>query len=78
MDVDIVPSCYDDEQKVALVEFNNTTPSFLSVPEEYQPGVRRIKLDDTDITFDEHFSGFTQLYVPSTDKLISAEYVPVL
>lgn len=55
----IVPSCYDEEhERVALVEFRGGVPLFLS---ELVPlGDWQVEVDeDTDISFDRHFFGFT-------------------
>lgn len=74
--VDITPSCYDPEQqKVALVEFSGRVPAFLSELEENPLGDWQVEMDETDISFDRHFFGFTQLYTPAPGEPITAEYV---
>ena len=74
--VDIVPSCYDEKQeKVALVEFKSAIPSFLSTLDKDPLANWPIELQNQALTFDRHFFGFTQLYVPRTDKPLFAEYV---
>lgn len=71
----IVPSCYDEEsERVALVEFRGGVPKFLAELvvnplENWQAEMD----DDTDITFDRHFFGFTQLYAPKGDMSVTAE-----
>jgi hypothetical protein len=72
----VIPSCYNDLERVALVEFHGGVPDFLSDlvanPLEYW----QVEMDDTDINFDQHFLGFTQLYTPKSDAPVTAEYVP--
>lgn len=70
----IVPSCYDEQERVALVDFRGGVPKFLSglaanPLEEWQ-----VELDDdTDISFDRHFFGFTQLFAPRPEVPTAAE-----
>jgi hypothetical protein len=86
----IVPSCYDDGYtRVALVNFHDKVPLFLSElvkdpqeivkdPQEILEDHReiwQIEMGDTDINFDCHFRGMTQLYTPKLDMPITAEYV---
>lgn len=71
--VAIAPSCYNDGEKIALIEFYGEVPAFLSFLvanplEEWQ-----IEMGDEDISFDEHFFGFTQLYAPRTGSSVTAE-----
>ena len=75
----IVPSCYNNEQKrVALVEFHGGVPTFLSELTDNPLGEWQIEMGDTDISFDRHFFGFTQLYTPKPDAPVTAEYVAFL
>ena len=69
----IVPSCYDDEEKVALVEFRGGVPKFLSELEANPLEKYQDEMGDTDISFDRHFFGFTQLYTPNADAPVTAE-----
>jgi hypothetical protein len=80
----IVPSCYGNGEKVALVEFGSGVPAFLSKlmvnplddPAHNPPDDWQIELDDdTDISFDKNFFGFTQLYAPNPGLPVTAEYV---
>ena len=71
--VAIVPSCYDNEEKVALVEFHGGVPAFLSELMTNPLGDWQIEMGDTDINFDQHFFGFTQLYTPKSDSPLTAE-----
>jgi hypothetical protein len=73
----IVPSCYDYNQKVALVEFHNGVPEFLSKLEEDPLGDWQVEVGGADISFDQHFFGFTQLYTPKADSPVTAEYAPL-
>lgn len=83
-DAAIVPSCYGNVEKVALVEFRSGVPAFLSKqmanplddPIHNPLDDWQIEMDDdTDINFDRNFFGFTQLYAPKPGSPISAEYV---
>lgn len=70
----IVPSCYDEEhERVALVEFRGGVPKFLSELVANPLGDWQVEMDETDISFDSHFFGFTQLYTPKPDMPIAAE-----
>lgn len=75
--VTIVPSCYDNDEKVALVEFHGGAPSFLSKLTDNPLGDWQVEMGDTDVSFDQHFFGFTQLYTPKADSPVTAEYVPL-
>lgn len=72
----IVPSCYLHTEKVALVEFPGGTPAFLSGLMDNPLGDWQLEMGDTDISFDQHFFGFTQLYSPKADSSVTAEYAP--
>lgn len=77
--VDIVPSCYDPEQeKVALVEFRGRVPTFLCELEKDTLEDWQVEMGDTDVSFDRHFFGFTQMYTPKPEEPIIAEYVVFL
>lgn len=72
----IVPSCHNNEQeRIALVEFRGGVPDFLSELVENPLGDWQVEMDDVDISFDQHFFGFTQLYTPKSDAPVTAEYV---
>jgi hypothetical protein len=69
----IVPSCYDNKEKVALVEFHGGVPAFLSGLVDNPLDDWQVEMGDTDFSFDQHFFGFTQLYVPKPDSTVTAE-----
>ncbi|KAK2616717.1 hypothetical protein QQS21_000329 [Conoideocrella luteorostrata] len=70
----ILPSCYDNEQeRIALVEFHGVVPSFLSNP----LGEWQVQVGDIDVSFDQHFFGFTQLYTQSSEKLVTADIIAI-
>lgn len=70
----IVPSCYDEErERIALVDFRGGIPNFLSELIVDPLGDWQVEMKDTDINFDCHFFGFTQLYAPEPDVPIAAE-----
>jgi hypothetical protein len=69
----IVPSCYDNDEKVALVEFHGGVPAFLSELMANPLGDWVAEMADTDISFDQHFFGFTQLYTPKPGSPATAE-----
>ncbi|KAL7916934.1 hypothetical protein ACQKWADRAFT_308065 [Trichoderma austrokoningii] len=72
----IVPSCSNNAQeRVALVEFGGGVPDFLSALVANPLEVWEVEMGNVDITFDQHFFGFTQLYTPKADKPVTAEYV---
>ena len=73
----IAPSCYDDDEKVALVEFHGGAPAFLSRLKDNPLGDWQVEMGDMDINFDKHFFGFTQLYTPKADSQVTAEYAPL-
>jgi hypothetical protein len=68
----IVPSCYNAE-KIALVEFHGGVPAFLSELMANPLGDWQVEMGDTDISFDQHFFGFTQLYSPTPGSPATAE-----
>lgn len=63
----IVPSCYSDKEKVPLVECRGGLPAFLSELTTDLLWESQMEIGDTDINFDQHFFGFTQLYTPASD-----------
>ncbi|MCJ1429383.1 hypothetical protein MMC29_007297, partial [Sticta canariensis] len=76
----VLPSCYDENQeyeRVALVEFRGGVPKFLSELTVNPLGDWQVEMDDTDISFDRHFFGFTQLYAPQTGVPISADIIAI-
>ncbi|KAF7502176.1 hypothetical protein GJ744_006772 [Endocarpon pusillum] len=74
----IVPSCYDNEQeRVALVEFHGGVPAFLSALTADPLGDWQVEMGDGDISYDQHFLGFTQLYTPKVDTPVSADIIAI-
>ena len=71
----VLPSCNDERhERVALVDFRGGVPKFLSTLMVDPLGDWQIEMGEgTDINFDRHFFGFTQLYAPQPDVPISAE-----
>jgi hypothetical protein len=74
VDISIVPSCYEDNtQRVALVQFRGGVPQFLDELRVDPLGEWQVEIGDTDINFDCHFFGFTQLYTLDENKPVDAE-----
>lgn len=73
VNVVIVPSCYENDERVALVEFYGGVPAFLSGLTTNPLDDWQVEMGDEDISFDQHFFGFTQLYAPQTDSPATAE-----
>jgi hypothetical protein len=75
--LEVVSDCYDkeDRKKIALVEFYGQTPAFLQALKENPLEECSEVLHNIHITFDCRFWGFTQLYTPTVDTGITAEYV---
>ncbi|KAJ4267004.1 hypothetical protein NW762_003102 [Fusarium torreyae] len=73
----VVPSCYDDLERVALVEFHGGVPGFLSDLEVNPLGDWQVEMDEDDISFDQHFFGFTQLYTPQSDAPVTADIIAI-
>jgi hypothetical protein len=70
----ILPSCYAfDRERVALVQFRDGFPQFLSKLIANPLGNLQLILGNTDINLDCHFLGFTQLYGTPNDKPVTAE-----
>ncbi|KFY86469.1 hypothetical protein V500_07615 [Pseudogymnoascus sp. VKM F-4518 (FW-2643)] len=73
----IVPSCYDNDEKVALVEFYGGVPAFLSELMANPLGDWQVEMGDTDISFGQHFFGFTQLYTPKPGSSATADIIAI-
>ncbi|KFZ18845.1 hypothetical protein V501_00985 [Pseudogymnoascus sp. VKM F-4519 (FW-2642)] len=73
----IMPSCYDNDEKVALVEFHGGVPAFLSELMANPLGDWQVEMGDTDISFDQHFFGFTQLYTPKLGSPATADIIAI-
>ncbi|OBT82207.1 hypothetical protein VE02_08678 [Pseudogymnoascus sp. 03VT05] len=73
----ILPSCYDNEEKVALVEFYGGVPAFLSELTANPLDDWQVEMGDTDISFDQHFFGLTQLYAPKPDSTVTADIIAI-
>ncbi|KAJ8109396.1 hypothetical protein OPT61_g7492 [Boeremia exigua] len=72
LSVEIVPSCTNDSEQVALVEFHDGLPDCFS-----GLGTERIKTDQLDVSIDNHFYGFTQLYRPKAGAPITADIIAI-
>jgi hypothetical protein len=73
-EITIVPSCYEsNRERAALVQFCGGVPTFLSELIENSLGDWQVEMGDTDINFDCHFFGFTQLYAPAEEGSVVAE-----
>jgi hypothetical protein len=75
--ISVIPTCYNDPGKVALVEFHGGVPGFLSDLVANPLGIWQMEMDDVDINFDQHFFGFTQLYTPKAVASVTAEYAQI-
>ncbi|KAL4984572.1 hypothetical protein BDW68DRAFT_190372 [Aspergillus falconensis] len=76
--VTILPSCYEpDTRRVALVQFRGGMPEFLSELAADPLGDWQVEMGDTDINFDSHFFGFTQLYAPLREKPVVADIIAI-
>ncbi|OBT63871.1 hypothetical protein VE03_06634 [Pseudogymnoascus sp. 23342-1-I1] len=73
----IVPSCYNNDEKVALVEFHGGVPAFLSELMANPLRDWEVEMGDIDISFDQHFFGFTQLYTPKLDSPATADIIAI-
>jgi protein SERAC1 len=69
-----IPSCDQNKTSSALVEFRDCTPKFLSLLEHNLLGDWQVEMGNTDINFDCHFFGFTQLYATNPGLPVTAEY----
>ncbi|KAF1966815.1 hypothetical protein BU23DRAFT_573760 [Bimuria novae-zelandiae CBS 107.79] len=74
----IVPSCSEPEhERVALVEFVGGVPAFLSKLAANPLKQHQDEMGDTDINFDCHFFGFTQLYTPEPGTAVTADIIAI-
>lgn len=71
--VELVPSCYKNNEKVALIDFVGGVPAFLGSLTANPLSDWQFELGDADITFDQHFFEFTQLYAPTPGLPVTAE-----
>lgn len=69
--IELVPSCTDESEQVALIEFHDGLPGYL----RGLVGTRRITTTEMVIELDTNFHGFTQLYTPIAGKPTTIEYV---
>ncbi|KAK5656647.1 hypothetical protein OQA88_4627 [Cercophora sp. LCS_1] len=74
--IEVVPSCYDDTL-VALVEFPNGTPDFLSELTRDPLSSWGMEMGMDDISFDRHFFGFTQLYPTAEGRPVAADIIAI-
>ncbi|CAN9171138.1 unnamed protein product [Alternaria alternata] len=74
---EIVPSCYNKDKKVALVEFRGGDPAFLAELTDKPLNEYQLEMGTTDISFDRHFFGFTQLYTPKADASTTADVIAI-
>ncbi|KAH7385972.1 hypothetical protein BKA66DRAFT_490292 [Pyrenochaeta sp. MPI-SDFR-AT-0127] len=82
LDIAIVPSCYNsaeacEQERVALVEFQGGMPVFLSELTANPLQEWQMEMGDTDINFDQHFFGFTQLYTPKPGVSVTADIIAI-
>ncbi|KAL5360970.1 hypothetical protein BJX96DRAFT_175795 [Aspergillus floccosus] len=77
-EITVVPSCYEsDTQRVALVQFRGGVPQFLYELKVDPLEDWQVEMGDTDISFDCHFFGFTQLYAPDENKPVVADIIAI-
>ncbi|KAF1996776.1 hypothetical protein P154DRAFT_442615, partial [Amniculicola lignicola CBS 123094] len=74
----IIPFCSNNDEKVALVEFHGGAPSFLSALADNPLGGWQVEMGDTDISFDQHFFGFTQLYKSEPESSVTADFIAIM
>ncbi|KAH0538021.1 hypothetical protein FGG08_005382 [Glutinoglossum americanum] len=78
MTIALAPSCDDDKTSIALVEFGSGIPHFLSPLVGDPLKDRQCQMgSDTDITFDRHFFGFTQLYATEPGHPVTADIIAI-
>ncbi len=73
---DIVPSCYDNEEGKLCASEVPRRRSYVPVQASTvgDPLANwQVEMGDTDISFDCHFFGFTQLYKPNPEAPVVAE-----
>ncbi|OBT85618.1 hypothetical protein VE02_05176 [Pseudogymnoascus sp. 03VT05] len=75
----VVPSCYNNDENVALVGFLGGVPAFLSELTADPLGGWQGEMGDTDISldFDQHFFGFTELYTPKPGSPATADIIAI-
>jgi hypothetical protein len=72
--ITIVPSCDDEDELNALVDFTGDIPDFLSELTANPLRDWQVETKDADdISFDRHFHGFTRLYNTGPKSAITAE-----
>jgi hypothetical protein len=65
--IEIIPCCYREGQRSALVHFVGGDPKF-TFDQDGQPKEEfQISVDSADINFDRNFYGFTQMYATKGD-----------
>ena len=73
-EISIIPSCYNwDAGKVGLVDFRGRFPSFLGDLISGERDVVQLQTALGDISFDNNFRGFTQLYPVEPSEQATAE-----
>lgn len=75
--VSIVPLRDHESELVAILDFKHGLPAFLSDLKANPLGNWQTSVDDLEeeLSFDTHFHGFTQLYMPDKSSEIAAECV---
>lgn len=70
----LLPSCYGNGRShIGLVEFQNKVPHFLQEVATNHYGEYSVTIDGADVTFDQHFFGFAQLYSTPQEADVTAE-----
>jgi hypothetical protein len=65
--IEIIPCCYRDGQRSALVHFVGGDPTFTFDQKGQPKDEFQISVDSADINFDRNFYGFTQMYATEGD-----------
>ena len=65
-------SKHNNDEKVAFVEFHGGVPAFLSELMANPLGDQQVEMGNTDVSFDQHFFGFTQ-YPPKQGLAATAQ-----
>ncbi|KAJ5917518.1 hypothetical protein N7466_011072 [Penicillium verhagenii] len=76
-EITIVPSCYESDERVALVQFCGGVPQFLRELRDNPLGEWQVEMGNDDINFDGHFFGFTQLYAPDGNGPVAADIIAI-
>ncbi|KAJ5917515.1 hypothetical protein N7466_011069 [Penicillium verhagenii] len=76
-EITIVPSCYETDTMVGLVQFRGGVPQFLRELRVDPLGDWQVEMGETDINFDGHFFGFTQLYAPNEKGPVAADIIAI-